>query len=322
MQDHLDDLATTAAVRATVIAGLGRRPRALPPWLFYDAAGSRLFEAITVLPEYYLTRAEHEIFRDHGPALLAAADLDRDATVVELGAGTATKTATLLGTLAGRGGQVRYVPIDVSASALTVATAQLAAAVPSVAVTPWVLTTAAALPRVAALPTPLAVLFIGSSIGNYDEAEATALLAAVRAAVPVGAALVLGTDLRKPLEQLLPAYDDAQGVTAAFNRNVLVRINRELDADFDPTRFRHVALWNSDRSRVEMHLESRGRQRVRIAAAGLDLDLADGERIHTESSVKYDPAMVERLLATAGFARVHTATDHAARFAVHVARAR
>lgn len=321
MQDHLDDVATTAAVRATVIAGLSRTPRALPPWLFYDAAGSRLFEAITALPEYYLTRAEHEIFHDHGAALLAAAGLDGPATVVELGAGTATKTATLLATLAARGGDVRYIPVDVSGSALAEASAQLAATVPAVAVTPWVTTTAAALPRLAALPGPLAVLFIGSSIGNYDETEASALLAAVRAAVPRGAALVLGTDLRKPLAQLLPAYDDAQGVTAAFNRNLLVRINRELDADFDPARFRHVALWNAARSRVEMHLESVGRQQVRIAAADLELTLADGERIHTESSVKYDAAMVERLMTVAGFARVSTATDRAGRFAVHVARA-
>lgn len=321
MQDHLDDVATTAAVRATVIAGLSRTPRALPPWLFYDAAGSRLFEAITALPEYYLTRAEHEIFRDHGAALLSAAGLDRAATVVELGAGTATKTATLLATLAARGDDVRYVPVDVSASALAEASAHLAATVPAVAVTPWVTTTAAALPRLAALPGPLAVLFIGSSIGNYDEAEAVALLTDVRAAVPRGAALVLGTDLQKPLAQLLPAYDDAQGVTAAFNRNLLVRINRELAADFEPARFRHVALWNAARSRVEMHLESVGRQQVRIAAAGLELTLADGERIHTESSVKYDAAMVERLLTAAGFARVATVTDRAGRFAVHVARA-
>lgn len=321
MQDHLDDAATTAAVRATVIAGLSRTPRALPPWLFYDAAGSRLFEAITALPEYYLTRAEHEIFREHGAALLAAAGLDGAATVVELGAGTATKTATLLAALAARGGAVRYVPVDVSPSALAEAAAHLATTVPAVRTTPWAMTTAAALPRLAALPAPLAVLFIGSSIGNYDEAEAIALLADVRAAVPRGAALVLGTDLQKPIAQLLPAYDDAQGVTAAFNRNLLVRLNRELGADFEPTRFRHVALWNAARSRVEMHLESVGRQQVRIAGAGLELTLADGERIHTESSVKYDAAMVERLLASAGFARVYTATDRAGRFAVHVARA-
>lgn len=309
------------AVRAAATAGLTASAKTLPSWLFYDARGSALFEAITALPEYYLTRAEREIFTTQGGALLDAAGLTSDATVVELGAGTAAKTAVLLAELVRRGGLVRYVPIDVSASALAAGQARLAATLPGIVVEPWPLTTAAALPRVRALPGPTAILFIGSSIGNYDEPEAIALLAAVRAALAPGAALVLGTDLRKPVDVLLPAYDDPQGVTAAFNLNVLARLNRELGADFDLARFRHVALWNPTRSRMEMHIESVGAQQVRLGDVAAAIRFADGERIHTESSVKYDLAMVDRILGTAGFARSHTFTDDAGRFAVHVARA-
>ena len=207
-----------------------------------------------------------------------------------------------------------------STSALAQARARLASTLPGIVVDPWPMPTAEALPRVRDLLGPCAVFFIGSSIGNYDEPDAVALLAAVRAVLAPGAALVLGTDLRKSPAVLVPAYDDRQGVTAAFNRNLLARLNRELGADFDVARFRHVALWNPARSRVEMHLESVGAQQVRLAPAAPAIDFADGERIHTESSVKYDRAMVDRMLGAAGFARTHTFTDSAERFAVHVAR--
>jgi uncharacterized SAM-dependent methyltransferase len=164
------------------------------------------------------------------------------------------------------------------------------------------------------------VLFIGSSIGNYDEADAIALLRTVRAGLAPGDALLLGTDLRKPVEELLPAYDDSRGVTAAFNRNLLVRLNRELDANFAIDRYRHLAVWNLAASRIEMHLESQTDQRVEVPRAGVEVTFRLGERLHTESSVKYDRAMVDTLLAAAGFVRERTETDEHGRFAVHLAR--
>ncbi len=169
---------------------------------------------------------------------------------------------------------------------------------------------------------PKAVLFIGSSIGNYEGADGVALLRGIRDALAPGDALVLGTDLRKDPAVMVPAYDDRRGVTAAFNLNLLTRLNRELDADFDVTRFRHVALWNAARSRIEMHLESVVAQRVHVRALELVVEFAAGERVHTESSVKYDVGLVDEIVGAAGFARIATFTDGAARFAVHVARAR
>ncbi|MCE9574432.1 MAG: L-histidine N(alpha)-methyltransferase [Deltaproteobacteria bacterium] len=302
--------------------GLTATPRALPPWLFYDARGSALFEDITRLPEYYLTRAEREIFATQGGAILDAAAPDPRTAIVELGAGTASKTRLLLGEQLRRHGAARYVPIDVSASALAIATAELAAELPTLEVEPWASSTEAAMPRLAAMAGPKAVLFIGSSIGNYDHPEAIALLRGVRDAVAAGDTLVLGTDLRKDPAVMVPAYDDRRGVTAAFNLNLLARLNRELDADFDLARFRHVAVWNAARSRIEMHLESVVEQRVHVGALELVVEFAAGERLHTESSVKYDLGLVDEIVGAAGFGRIATFTDGGGRFAVHVARAR
>jgi L-histidine N-alpha-methyltransferase len=192
---------------------------------------------------------------------------------------------------------------------------------PEVHVEPLACTHGDALARAAALGGSLVVLFIGSSIGNYEDRDAALLLRAVRDALGTRGALVLGTDLRKPAEVLLPAYDDPQGVTAAFNKNALAHINRAYQADFDLARFRHVALWNDAASRMEMYLQSVGAQRVRIRALDLDLRFADGERIHTESSHKYDDARVDGILGAAGLARTHTFTDERRWFGVHVARA-
>jgi dimethylhistidine N-methyltransferase len=317
---HLErDLDDTADLAAVVAAGLRASPKRLPPWLFYDAEGSALFERITELPEYYPTRAEREIFVRHGAAIVAAALRDRDATFVELGAGTATKTQLLVSAAADQRGHVRFVPIDVSPTALAIAHARIAAEDPRIAVEPWVAPHGEALPRLAALAGPKVVLFVGSSIGNYEGNEAIGLLAGVRAALRPGDALVLGTDLRKDPAVLVRAYDDAAGVTAAFDKNLLARINRELGGRFDLARFRHVALWNEACSRIEMHLESVGDQVVAIERLGLAVPFRSGERIHTESSVKYDDAMVDALLAAAGFRRARTWTDAAARFAEHVA---
>ena len=315
----LYEVAARPEIAQVVADGLRATPKKLPPWLFYDAAGSALFEQITDLPEYYPTRAEREIFARDGAAIVGAALRRRDATFVELGAGTATKTQLLMRAAAALRGRARFVPVDVSPTPLEAARARITAEDPAVSVEPWVATHEEAMPRLASLPGGKVVLFVGSSIGNYEGEEAIALLAGIRGALVPGDALILGTDLRKDPAVLVPAYDDAAGVTAAFNLNVLARINRELGGRFDLERFRHVALWNDTASRIEMHLESVGDQVVAIDRLGLRVRFRDGERIHTESSVKYDDAMVDAMLGAARFRRAQTWCDAAKRFAVHVA---
>lgn len=307
-----------AAVAKVVRDGLCRADKQLPPWLLYDDEGSRLFERITTLPSYYLTRAERAILAREAGAILDAVGADL-AEVVELGAGTATKSQLLLEALVARRGHARFVPVDVSAAPVELAIARLARELPGVTVAPLFQQHAPALASLAVDPTRRAVLFLGSSIGNLDEAEAAALLAGVSACL-AGGALVLGTDLRKSPEVLVPAYDDPEGVSAAFNLNVLYRINRELGGRFEPAAFRHVAEWNEVGSRMDMYLESMREQVVPIAALGVTVRLRRGERIHTESSRKYGIADVDALLRAAGMVRTHTWTDDAGRFAVHVGR--
>jgi dimethylhistidine N-methyltransferase len=302
--------------------GLTARPKTLPPYLFYDAAGSELYERITELPEYYLTRAERRIFATHADAIVAHARGAGPLTVVELGAGSASKTELLLRAAVARRARCLYVPIDVSRTALAAARERLHAELPLVEVRPLATTYDLALPALGDTPSPHLVLFIGSSVGNMADEEASALLDSIRKALPGEAFLVLGTDLRKSPDVLRAAYDDASGVTAAFNLNVLARINRELGGHFDLRRFRHVARWNEGESRVEMHLLSTFAQDVAVDALGLRIHFDAGETIHTESCAKYDVPRVERLLARGGFTRVTSYEDREFGFAVHVAAAK
>ncbi|MDR3451873.1 MAG: L-histidine N(alpha)-methyltransferase [Rhodoferax sp.] len=308
-------------VAAAVRRGLAASPKSLPPWLFYDEAGSQLFDRITELPEYYLTRTERGIFLQSADAMVACAAAGGRLRIAELGAGSADKTRLLLAAAVRRQGAVVYEPLDVSESALEAARARIEHELPQVQVAPRVedYTLRLDLDTLPAGERRL-VLYIGSSIGNFEPAAALHLLQTVRAALRPGDALLLGVDLVKGEATLLAAYDDAAGVTAAFNRNLLVRLNRELGADFVPEAFAHCAVWNAAASRMEMHLESWAAQTVRLAALDLTVEFAPGERIHTENSYKYQPGQAETLLEQAGFRPDAPWTDAHGWFAVCLGR--
>ncbi len=311
---------TSSLVAADVRRGLTATVKTLPPYLFYDEHGSALYERITELPEYYPTRAEREIFESHAHEIVAKAreGWDADLHVIELGAGSASKTEVLLRALLEVQATCDYTPVDVSSSALDDAERRLRRSLPDVRVRPLAMTHARAFAVLRDVPPRQLVLFIGSSVGNLEDAEASQLLGDLRRALGPQTTVLLGTDLRKSPEILVPAYDDADGVTAAFNKNVLTRINRELGGHFDLSLFRHVACWNDAASRIEMHLESRRRQEVRIDALELTVTFRAGETIHTESSVKYTLERVDDVLRVAGFARARSFFDRERRFATHL----
>lgn len=295
--------------RADVLASLSRPQKRLPAKYFYDAAGSRLFDRICELPEYYPTRTELGILGRNAGAM--ADWCGPDCLLVELGAGSLTKVRFLLDRLVNPSG---YVPVDVSGDHLRAAARALAAEYPALAVRPVVadFTTPFALPQLPARRR--VVYFPGSTIGNFEPAEADALLRRVARLVGPSGGLILGVDLRKPVEVLEPAYNDAAGVTAAFNRNLLARINRELGADFDPAAFAHRAFYNAERSRIEMHLVSERRQRVRVGPTAFDF--RPGESIHTENSHKYDVRELADRAAGCGLQLAATWTDERGYFAV------
>src|SRR6266850_213285 len=302
-----------------VFEGLTRTPKSLPPRLFYDAAGSALFEEITRLPEYYLTRTESGLLQQYARAI--ATRVGTNVNVIELGAGTAAKTGTILKALSQRQLRVNYYPVDISVSALQVAAASLEANLPQVRVHPVATNYIADSGFLDSVVGKKLVLYLGSSIGNFEPDEARGLLHRMRAHMDVGDYLLLGTDLVKDTGALLPAYDDAQGVTARFNNNILARINRELGGNFDLDLFRHVALWDPDRSRIEMHLESTLDQTAKVKLIGLEVPFKKGERIHTENSYKYTIVSVRDTLRSTGFAVESTWTDENACFGTHLARA-
>jgi L-histidine Nalpha-methyltransferase len=320
-------------VAAEARRGLTSNPKSLAPWLFYDEPGSRLFEQITTLPEYYLTRTERDLFAAHADEIFRT--LCANLTIAELGAGTASKTGILLRALTRRQTHVLYQPIDISPTALDEARAQLERAIPGLTVRPRIANyVTESFPIERPSGTRVLALYIGSSIGNFSPTEARDILTRLRSQLQPGDALLLGTDLapcpseissQKSISTLLAAYNDAQGVTAAFNRNILSRLNRELGANFLPEQFAHRALWNHTHSRIEIHLKSLMPQRVTIPAnsAGgqLTLDFEEGETIHTENSYKFTPAAISALLAASAFAPTRTFTDTHGLFAVTLATA-
>jgi L-histidine N-alpha-methyltransferase len=296
-------------------------PRQLPSRYFYDALGSALFDAICQLPWYRITRAEIGLLRTHGRAILRhTAPLS---SVVELGPGNGSKLLTLLETDAARSRRLHLHLIDVSQAALEASSHALAALTDTEVVMHQASYEAglADMSKEPVLSGRTLTLFLGSNIGNFDRPGADEFLLNIRRSLAVDDTLLLGADLIKPERELLTAYDDPLGVTAAFNRNLLVRINRELGGDFDVDAFAHRAVWNAADSRVEMHLVSRRRQSVRVPAAGIAFTMDEGETIWTESSYKYDPAGITAILEKAGFRAVEQWLDGTNGFALTLVRA-
>ncbi len=305
---------TALAVRE----GLSANPKWLPAKLFYDEAGSALFEQITELPEYYLTRTERAIFESFAAEILQTAG--PSLTLVELGAGTAAKTCILIEELLRRQPRALFYPIDVSPSALHEATTQLGRQFPQLRVNPIIADYTGGVEALNRISGRKLVLYIGSSIGNFEPDESVRLLRRIRRTLRAGDALLLGADFAKSSKILIPAYDDPQGVTAAFNKNILARINRELEANFDLDAFRHVAQWNRRCSRMEMFLESAMAQEVFVPVLDMDIVFAKEERIHTENSYKYTMEMIESILRESGFRLEKSWQDRKKWFGVHLAR--
>lgn len=298
-----------ADIRAEVLAGLAQAEKRIPPKFFYDQQGSRLFDAICELPEYYPTRTEISILRRYGAEM--AELLGHDVVLIELGSGSSLKIRTLLEALRPR----IYVPVDISREHLLNSAESLAAAFPQLEVR----AACADYSRPFCLPLaeedqPRAAFFPGSSVGNFEPAEAAAFMRRVGEILGPGGYLLVGVDLRKSEQLLHAAYNDAQGITAAFNLNLLVRINRELNGTFDPEAFHHNAFFNPHDSRIEMHLISNAPQQVEVAGETFCFD--EGESIHTECSYKYSIEDFQALARRAGFDPVRVWTDEDALFSV------
>ena len=317
---HLDGQGWLGQLAEDVRRGLTGTPKSLPPKYFYDAVGAALFDRITRLPEYYLTRVEESLLVEHGPTLMRGVAPE---DIVELGSGSAEKTRVLLDARNGAGGAVRYVPVDVDPDGLETTAARLVKDYPFLSVHAVVGDFER---HLAAVPASAGrrrlVLFLGSTIGNLDAPARHALLAGIRRLLAPGDRFLLGLDLVKDVAVLEAAYDDAAGVTREFNRNILRVVNRGAGGDFDPDAFRHLALYNRAAARIEMHLVSTARQTVHLRRLGLTVELAPEERIWTESSYKFTREVAAAELAAAGLAVERWLTDAGHRFALVLATPR
>lgn len=302
-----------------VLQGLSANPKRLPAKLFYDAEGSRLFEEITQTAEYYPTRTEFSILKEYAGEIATTAGANL--TLVELGAGSATKTRALIEAILRRQLRLEFHPVDVSPAALRDAVASLNGDYAHLHVSPIVADYTADFPPLQSLPGRKLVLFIGSTIGNFEPSEAAQFLRDIRQSLEPGDAFLLGIDLVKDPRVLHDAYNDAQLVTEKFNKNVLLRINRELGGDFDVRLFKHVAFWNAGASRIEMHLKSRAAQTVNVRDLNRSFHFERGERMHTENSYKFTPASIAKLLSASGFRLEKSWTDPKKWFCVLLARA-
>lgn len=298
-------------------AGLTASPKRLSSKYLYDEVGSALFDAITTLPEYYLSRAETEILRDWGWQMVRV--LDSPIDFLELGSGSAVKTRLLIEEALRVQGRLRYSPIDISTEALRASSMALVDAYPGLTVRAFagdyfdVLAS-----RALRFDRRALAMFMGSNIGNYEPEQAATILSLLRDALRPGDGLLVGMDLKKDPKVLELAYDDPAGVTAAFNRNVLARMNRELGANFDAKNFGYLAQYDEAHGAVNAYLEARDAARVHIGAINLDVEFAAGERIHTETSYKFSRTDVTKLAAATGFKVASTWTDRAARFSVNL----
>jgi len=302
-----------AGLADDVRKGLAAQPKRFLPKYFYDELGSQLFEAICLLPEYYLTRAENEILERYADQIIAAVDGPK--TLVEMGSGSASKTRLIIEALLRRQPELLFIPVDISASALESSSRILLQSYPQLRIEAYAADYFAGLAELGKKPRHRTLaLFLGSNISNFDVDEALRFLRALRCVLEKGDAMLLGADLKKDPAVLESAYNDALGVTSAFNLNVLARINRELGGNFDLRAFRHQAFYNEAVGRIEIYIESLFDQKVRIEKLDLDVEFAAGELIHTENSYKYDTSGIARLARQTGFALSRTWLDSQERF--------
>jgi len=309
------------AFASDVRTGLTRKAKALPPKYFYDELGSRLFEAICWLPEYYLTRAESEILQTNAVEIVSS--IEGPVRLLELGSGSAEKTRYLIEALLAKQPELHYLPVDISDSSLELASQRLLRLYPGLCITAFAADYFTALQALAThVPADsrcrTVAVFLGSNIGNFGRDESREFLRAVRKLLRPEDALLLGADLKKSPEVLIPAYDDVLGVTAAFNLNLLARINRELDGNFDVKKFQHSAIYNDELGRIEIHLVSREPQIVRIRAIDLEADFETGETIRTENSYKFDSDQLSVLARDAGFRLAKTWFDNSHLFSFNL----
>lgn len=302
-----------------VRAGLSAQPKKLFPKYFYDALGSQLFEAICQLPEYYLARAEDEIFANHANDIVEAIKVERKSavTLLEMGSGSATKTRRIIEALLREQSGLLYMPVDISAPALEQSARVLLQSFEALRVEAYAGDYFDALQKIGEDDKERGrtlALFLGSNIGNFDADGARTFLRGLRGVLRAGDMVLLGADLKKNRRVLEAAYDDALGVTAAFNLNLLVRINREFDADFDPRRFRHHAVYNETIGRIEVYAESLREQTIFLRKLKLEVSFAAHERIHTENSYKYDLEDLSQLARETGFTRARTWLDSREQF--------
>jgi L-histidine N-alpha-methyltransferase len=303
-------------LRSDVRAGLTATPKTLPPKYFYDERGSELFDEITRLPEYYLTRTETEILRQRAVEI---ADLTRCESLVELGSGTSAKTRLLISALRAEGSLQQFVPFDVDPTVLADSSEALAVDFPGLQVAPVVGDFESDLTTISARGRRM-IAFLGSTIGNLEPAARASFLKQLGAILRPGDTFLLGTDLVKDVGRLLRAYDDAAGTTAEFNRNILAVVNRELGADFDIDQFQHVAIWDAANEWIEMRLRSIGDQQVQIRDLDLTVSFAAGEEMRTEISAKFRPSALAAEIRAAGLERVSFWTDPAGDFGLTLAR--
>ncbi|HEV7474769.1 MAG TPA: L-histidine N(alpha)-methyltransferase [Pyrinomonadaceae bacterium] len=302
-----------AGLAEDVRRGLSKEPKRFLPKYFYDQLGSQLFEAICLLPEYYLTRAENEILERYADEIVSS--VDGHTTLVEMGSGSASKTRLIIEALLRKQPELLFIPVDISASALDSSSRILLQSYPQLSIEAYAADYFAGLTELGRKQRGRTLaLFLGSNISNFDPDEALRFLRALREMLGDGDALLLGADLKKDRSQLEAAYNDALGVTAAFNLNVLARINRELGGNFDLRAFQHRAFYNEAAGRVEIYIESTRAQTVLIAQLEMEVQFAAGEQIHTENSYKYDLSDIAKLADETGFTRARTWLDQKEQF--------